>query len=79
MKFEIRRTSTWFDEDIECEEARQEEFIVEEHIYKRWVVEINTLEELIGFIEKYEGRIVLETDNRRNELHKIEIYDDWRE
>lgn len=69
MKFEVTRTSTWFEEDIRCEEARQEEF--------GWVVEINTLEEIIEFIKKY-GRIVLDAD-KKDELPKIEIYDDWRE
>ena len=78
MKFEVTRTSTWFNEDIKCEEARQEEFVVGEHLCKRWVVEINTLEELIAFVKKYEDRIVLITDEKSG-LPKIEIYDDWRE
>ena len=77
MKFEVTRTSTWFNEDIRCEEARQEEFVCNEHLYKRWVVEINTLEEIIEFIKKY-GNIVLDAD-KKDELPKIEIYDDWRE
>lgn len=77
MKFEVTRTSTWFDEDIRCEEARQEEFVCNGRSYKRWVIEISTLEELIGFIKKYD-RIILD-DDERYELPKIEIYDDWRE
>lgn len=77
MKFEITRTSTWFEEDIRCEEARQEDYVKNNHLCKRWVVEINTLEEIIEFIKKY-GRIVLDADERY-ELPKIEIYDDWRE
>jgi hypothetical protein len=44
----------------------------------RWVVEFNTLEELIAFKEKY-GDLVLRHDCLDSELPVVEIYDSYRE
>lgn len=41
-----------------------------------WFVTIENLDELLAFVEKYEGRIVLRSDEFAPE---IEIYDTWRE
>lgn len=81
MKFKITRTSTWFYDNPECEEAFQEEVIIykgTEHESKvmEWFVNIENLQELIEFINKYEGRAVIIID-RLEPI--IEIYDDWRE
>lgn len=46
---------------------------------KRWVIEIDSLEDLIKFKYKY-GNIIIHSDNWGNsDLQVIEIYDDWRE
>ena len=42
-----------------------------------WSIEINSLEELIEFVDKY-GEIVI-YDSMGNSHKEIEIYDDWRE
>lgn len=43
-----------------------------------WCVDINTLEELIVFIQKY-GDIVMTTSLYSENEFEIEIYDTWRE
>lgn len=63
MEFTVTRTSEWSDKSP-CEECIKNKENV-------WTVGINTLEELITFVQKY-GTIVLD------ESH-IEIYDDYRE
>lgn len=71
MEFIVTRTSKiYFDESEKpCEEA-----------YKKgrdnfgimiWMININSLEELMSFIDKY-GQVVIDKD-------EIEIYDDYRE
>lgn len=42
-----------------------------------WTIEINTLEELTGFMEKY-GSIII-NNYACDELREIVIYDDWVE
>jgi len=43
-----------------------------------WIIEINTLEELLKFLNKY-GRIVICGSNYRQTQYEIEIYDTYRE
>ena len=86
MKFKIIRTSTSSYSPIEsenplCKEAFQEEVLYDEgteyeRIVKEWFVNINTLQELIEFTNKYDGKIVIITGNHTPIL---EIYDYWRE
>ena len=45
---------------------------------EEWVVEINTLEELLKFIDKY-GQVIVGSWYRNKNLPSIEIYDDYRE
>ena len=45
---------------------------------KEWVVEINTLEELLKFINKY-GQVIIGSWYKYKNLPSIEIYDDYRE
>ena len=43
-----------------------------------WTVEINTLEELMEFYDKY-GSIIIHTFFWSDDVHMLEIYDDYRE
>ena len=84
MKFKVTRTSTncwWGNDNPKCEEAFQDKVIIDEGTeYERieidWFININTLQELIEFVNKYKGKVVIITDNH---TPTIEIYDDWRE
>lgn len=63
MEFSIRRTSTYWRKEPPCDEAVKKD--------SDWVVQINTLEDLVNFSHKY-GQLILNEDF-------IEIYDDYRE
>ena len=73
MKFIVSRTSIWSDEESPCKEAKKETFDDNEI---DWIIEINSLDELIQFSEKY-GELII-TGNYKG-LKEIEIYDDYRE
>ncbi|UTW65788.1 hypothetical protein KFE94_14160 [bacterium SCSIO 12643] len=45
---------------------------------ERWTIELNSLEDLMRFIDKY-GQVVINTGLGTTESPVIEIYDDWRE
>jgi len=69
MKFKISRTSQmWREKEKPCEEAS----IVEIENEACWVVEFDTLEELVKFSVRYKEVIICSKD-------EIEIYDDYRE
>jgi predicted RNA-binding protein associated with RNAse of E/G family len=74
MRFKISRTSGW-DNDPPCKEAYTlpEEYNPKDH-YHKWYIDINSLDELIKFVDKY-GDIVVSTENDPY----IEIYDTYRE
>ena len=71
MKFRITRTSVCYDVKP-CEKAVKGKIGENE---RDWLIEINTLEELIELVEK-EGQIIVSKDNSQPE---IEIYDGDRE
>jgi len=53
------------------------------HIYRKfnkeiWVIEINTLEDLLELHELY-GKLIIEKSFENENIYEIEIYDDWRE
>ena len=83
MKFVISRTSMWNNNEKPCDEA------IEETCYfndlngntfkrKRWIIQINSLDELLKFKEKYESELVI-TTTYYDGSYEIEIYDDYRE
>lgn len=74
MKFIISRTSIWSSEKP-CRKAKKE--IVEGRVM--WSIEINTLEELIKFMEKNEQNLVIKYSFEKEIPYEIEIYDDYRE
>lgn len=81
MKYIVTRTSIWGDKKP-CEEAFEEEVVCtyfENGKKVVWMIEINTLEELHEFIDKYGGSVVIEDWYFNNAYKKIEIYDDYRE
>ena len=74
MEFEIKRTSVFCDNKKPCKESKKI-YTKNDHIcYK---IEINTLEELIKFSNKY-GKLVFASKAGEG-LPYIEIYDDYRE
>jgi len=84
MKFEVSRTSI-VNEDLKpCDEAKKEYFICKrsgsDRLHSLWVVEINSIDDLVDFYEKY-GQIIIsksfyECDDVK---YEIEIYDEARE
>lgn len=68
MKFNVSRTSLWFDKKP-CEEAEKQKD-------GKWILKIKTLKELLSFCEKYEPIIIAKD---KDGLYSVEIYDDWRE
>ena len=73
MRFRIKRTS-----DRKNCPCRESVFNRETQEYN---IEINTLEELVAFSEKY-GELILKDDNyygKEKYIPSIEIYDDYRE
>jgi hypothetical protein len=44
-----------------------------------WFIEINSLEELFDFVNKYKEKIVFGTSYDNKEIFEIEIYDSYRE
>ena len=69
MKFRIERTS-YFDNQKPCEQAYQDG--KDKYGYDIWVVDINTLEDLLSLKESV-GEELIVGDGY------IEIYDDYRE
>lgn len=53
--------------------------IIRDFPIKLWVVDINTLEDLIKFTKKYGELILAENSWRSREFLSLEIYDDYRE
>ena len=85
MEFKISRTSMWNDKKP-CDNAYRKKIIrVDERGFKSfedhdeiWVIEINTLEDLLDLKEKY-GEIIVCTAYENPNINELEIYDDWRE
>ena len=78
MKFLVRRASGWLGGDVFVDEAKHEEFNYNGRTLDLYYVDINTLEELMAFENKY-GRLVI-GDNIFDDRHKqILIYDDYIE
>lgn len=46
---------------------------------KGWFIELNSLEELMEFINKYANDVVITKSMFNHEIKCIEIYDTWRE
>ena len=74
MLFRVYRTSCWGGSEAKpCENAI---FNKEE---EEWVVEINSLEELLELIEEQDEDIIIKTKRSGYSFQTIEIYDDYRE
>ena len=84
MEFLIKRTSLFDDEIKPCEENMEfKEFTIEfpdgeSRLRQGWFIEINNLDELISFNDKY-GRIVIYKHWFNESIRVIEIYDTYRE
>lgn len=80
MKFIITRTSDW--DTQPCENVVKETIMTkgwkqncDKEVY---FGEINTLDELIAFIDK-QGKVVIQKNFINDDYYEIEIYDYWRE
>lgn len=82
MKFIVLRTSTFPYEVQPCEDCKLEEVQYTvcrmTKVQPEYTVDLNSLDELMAFIDKYGNRVVIEFDDRCN-MYIIEIYDDYRE
>ena len=71
MRFEISKASECFDPDLKPHEKAE---LDAEN--KRWVIDINTVEELVNLDS---NGVVVNPDNKYNPLPTIMIYDDYIE
>lgn len=73
---------SWFEEWYNSTVNHREEngYIIGEWKEKWdiWVVEINSLKDLLRFIDKY-GQVVIQESDYKEYPYEIEIYDTWRE
>ena len=67
-KFEICRTSGWDSNTQPCQGASRDG--------DRWLVDLETLEDLLVLMDQFEEPLIVSKDGTRLEL---EIYDDYRE
>jgi hypothetical protein len=83
-EFRVERTSLRGSPQKPCDEAvlkKTQEMTVEGSLKARevWVINMNLLDELITFRDKY-GELILDQDPSFPQTPDcIEIYDDWRE
>ena len=75
MKFIVIRTSDRYIED-EISPCENSVFDKEE---KAWIIEINSIEELLSVLKKCNHDIIISQKAYNSELPCLEIYDDWRE
>jgi hypothetical protein len=77
MLFRVYRTSGWGSEEAKpCENA------VFDNDEQEWIIEINSLEELLKLAQELDKQIIItpkKYKNIGNELPFLEIYDAWRE
>lgn len=78
MNFIIYRTSNHVDKP--CEEAILKKHMLENQgdSSEGWTVEINSIEDLVDFTDKY-GNIIIKGRDSFHPVSSIEIYDDFRE
>lgn len=76
MKFSVSRVSDFFGKECPCENAAKG--IDPVYDVPLWTIEINSLSELIGFVDKY-GTIILEHTPKEQCYPHIDIYDDYIE
>lgn len=78
MNFIIYRTSDHVDKP--CEEATMKKHQLENQdgSSEGWTVEINSLEDLVNFVDR-NGNIIIKSKDPFHPVSSIEIYDDFRE
>lgn len=84
MRFVVSRTSGWSNAPCPYATLRNIEGAgrLAGRLEALWTIEINSLEELIEFIDKYgykSNGVVIHTCNHNPAYKEIEIYDDYRE
>ena len=78
MLFSVGRTSRRATEKP-CEEAVSQSYIDGSVEREAWFVEIGTLDELLGFLDKHGGQVVIWPWYEDDTVWQIEIYDGYRE
>lgn len=73
MKFKLCSTR---DLGENIDKRLDENAIWNQHI-EHWTIEINSIEELMAFIRRNVGRVVIETEE--DGMPMLEIYNDYRE
>lgn len=74
MKFIVTRTSYYEGEKTApCENA------VFDNQEKAWIIEINSIDELLSVLKKCNHDIIISAKAYNSELPCLEIYNDWRE
>ncbi len=72
------KTDWWYEEGVN-HRVENDQICRDMGLRAEWVVEINSLKDLLDFKKKY-GRLVIdETYDHKIEIPKIEIYDYYRE
>ncbi len=79
----LTRDKKWIEEGFNHAIVPANEQFKKPHIYREfedyvWAIDIDTLEDLLKFKEKY-GDLVITTSIKNEYINEIEIYDDWRE
>ena len=84
MRFKISRTSSdYYRQEKPCDGAfvyKRERERLDDRDRLSWALEVNSLDELLQFIEKVcDSVIISRACDYHDGLPKIEIYDDYRE
>lgn len=69
---------SWYEEEDYFNHRVENGHIKRDYWRNEWVIEINTLEELMQFINSY-GNIIVEKKDYSAPMPKIVIYDSWVE
>lgn len=85
MKFHVMRTSIYNEKHKPCENAKKclVEFQTKNNTRTKeiWCIELNSLEELMSFIDQQNYEVIIntpETSGWGSRIPSIEIYDDYR-
>lgn len=80
MKYVVKRTSVWFEENPRCPGAQKELLPQDGKLREAYVVELSSLEQLNQLCKEVKHPLILSSESSWGfDLPEIEIYDDYRE